>query len=232
MRTPLGDHKPPNRRAADLAGFAGTLVDTMLKLEEAAAAGAIHVVGDRRPPGIDRLHQDRANGVKKPHGAFPAEAASCRLGMDTSAKKGFVRINIAYPTEKGLVEQQRLQIRPMTPESGEELVKSDLQGLRSEARHTGGERGGELDGSELTWIVEKQAAPVEANDGMSVFAGLGVQQQATGHAEVEGQVAAAFDLRHHELTVAAQPEPAMAHKAACQSVGIASPQDSQPRELG
>src|ERR1035438_8884141 len=112
----------------------------------------------------------------------------------------------------------------MPQEGGGELVEGDFQRFGTEAGDTPREVFAELDGAELAAVVEQQGGAVEGENGVGMFAGIGAEQEAAGHAEVDGQIAAAPDGGHDELAVALERQDAAALQAGGAAGGVRPPE--------
>src|ERR1017187_1352161 len=222
----LGDDHPEDRCPAGGTRLAGALVEAGAELEEALAAFGVDVIGDGRSSGGDGLGEHGDDGVVEFAGAVASNALGERLRMNAGAEEGLIGVDIADAAHEGLVEQQALDARFMPSEGGGEFVERDFQRFGPEAGDATREVFAELDGAELAAVVEQQGGTVEGEDGVGVFAGIGAQQEAAGHAEVYGQIAATPDGGHDELAVALDRQDAAALQAGGQPGGIAPAEDA------
>src|ERR1035438_9649668 len=152
--------------------------------------------------------------------------------MNAGAEEGFIGVDISNAAHEGLVQQQALDARLMPPEGGGEFVEGDFQRFGPEAGNAAREVFAELDRAELAAVVEQQGGAVEGEDGVGMFAGIGAQQEAAGHAEVDRQIAAAPDGGPEKLPVALDRKAAAALQAGGEPGGIAAAEDAEVAKLG
>ena len=105
MRTALPDQGAFNRGPATLAGFARSTIDPK---EILVVALRINPVNGRAVV-LNTVVQRRSNCFMQ-HGDLAAiKLSSPAEGMEPSPPERFVRINIAHPGNKRLIQQQRLE---------------------------------------------------------------------------------------------------------------------------
>ncbi len=91
--------------SAAAAGFAGAQVDAMLKLKEPAGSVGVDIIGDRRAAQPDGMLQDLSESLAQTLELGTGETAGGAAGTNAGMEEAFVGIDIAHPSEEGLVEQ-------------------------------------------------------------------------------------------------------------------------------
>ena len=84
--------------------FAG--VDAVLKLEEAADAFGIDVIGDRRAAKLDGMAENLLESDMEAVEFGWGEPSSLAAGTDTGAEEAFIRVDIAHAREQRLVDRR------------------------------------------------------------------------------------------------------------------------------
>jgi len=79
----------------------------MFHLEPAAFSLCVHVIGNRRSAQFDGMRQNPANGSVQPFGAHAAQAGGARQRMDPGGEETFIGVDVPYPGQEALVQQQR-----------------------------------------------------------------------------------------------------------------------------
>ena len=93
------------------------------------SAVRIHVVRDRGAATFNRFGQHRDNRFVQAAQALPAQTARDRLGMNSRAEQGFIRVDVADTAQEVLVEEQGLDGRFAPARAAKELLKGYLQRL-------------------------------------------------------------------------------------------------------
>ena len=107
--------------------FAG--VDAVLKLEEAADAFGIDVIGDRRAAELDGMAENLLESDMEAVEFGAGEPAGLAAGTDTGAEEAFIGIDIAHAGEQRLVEQCGLDGELAAAEESCEFAASDGERL-------------------------------------------------------------------------------------------------------
>jgi hypothetical protein len=200
VRAAAGHCDAPDGGAALAAGLAGALVDAVLKLEKAADAIGINVVGDRGPAKLNGVTQDLLESGAKAFQLSAGKPACLAARTDARAEEAFIGIDIAHAGEQCLIQERGLDGELAPTEEDGKILRTD-----SERLGTGGGKPfaaceiAELEAAEAAWIdkadfltaFQKQAGVSVRLDGR---VGSGDEQTA-GHAEV-----------HDPLTCRLRPE--------------------------
>ena len=189
VRAPAGEQYSADGSAADQAGLAGPEVDAVLKLEKAAYAVGIHVVGDGRAAERNRMLQDFLQGRAKAVKFSALDAAGHAFGTDSGAEEAFVGVDIAHAVEQRLIEQRRFDGQLAAAKELSESLGSDGGWLRA-----GSEEG--FGAIQFTKFKTPEAAGIDEAHLTSAGQGqarVGMRlkralrrgyEQAAGHAEV------------------------------------------------
>ena len=89
-----------------------------------------------------------------------------------------------------------------------------------------------MDAAELAAVVIQQDAAVERQDGVGVLARRAAEQQAAGHAQMNGQVSAALERHQDELPIAPDTRDFAAPDARRQGLRIGAAQHAPAAEFG
>src|SRR5215218_4197630 len=145
-------HEPPYRAAAALgrAALAFAVVDAEAVLEIAERAVGLGVVAQRRAAGLDGLAQHRADLACEAMGALARlagggrERARRRFRMQPRPEQRLADIDVAEPGDQALVEERRLERRPLAPEQAGDRLAGELIAERLEPEIAEMRRGLEL----------------------------------------------------------------------------------------
>jgi len=185
VRPALGDENLPHRAAAVNARFAFAPIDAMFHLEPAALALRVHVVGNRRPAQFDGMRQNPADGRVQPFGAHAAQAGGARQRMDPGGEQTLICVDVPYPGQEALVQQQSLH-PSLTAQPHAEFFKGNLQRLRPQPRHPRRAPGTPFDAAELARVVIQQDAVIESENSVGVGVNRPGYQQLPGHSQMHG----------------------------------------------
>ena len=101
----------------------------MLKLEEAADAFGIDVIGDRRAAELDGMAENLLESDMEAVEFGWGEPSSLAAGTDTRAKQAFISIDVADAGEQRLVEQRGLNGELTAAEEDGEFTAGDGERL-------------------------------------------------------------------------------------------------------
>ena len=187
MGAALGNHDAADRCGTGRTGSAGLGVDLVMKLEGALLAVGVDVVRDGGTTFLYRESEYLPHGRVEPLRAGSGEPVRTGPGVDASPEENLVDVDIAEAAEEALIEQQTFEQSTSGVEAVEEAVWRDLEWIGAQA---GGRRGEVADRAELADVVELEVTVRESEDGTGVGVTRGVPEQETGHAELDGEVAA------------------------------------------
>ena len=105
------------------------LVDPVLKLEFAAIAVGIDVVGNGRAAGTDGFGQNLADCAVERQELLLRQVFRDARRMQARAKQALVRIDVADAAQDALVEQQGLDASAPRSKFSAEFLRADLQRL-------------------------------------------------------------------------------------------------------
>ena len=148
-----GNHDAPNCSLADEAGLGFAAVNAVLELKESFFAVCIDIVRDGGAAQRYGFFQDFFHGEEKLAELFPRNRRGAATRTDTGAKKRFVGINVAYTSQKLLIQQGALDGGLTAVEQREKADEVDFQRF-----DTGSVEAGARDAktTEAPWINEAQ----------------------------------------------------------------------------
>ena len=129
MGTAPGNDDLANGRSTVTARLVFAGVDAVLKLEEAADAFGIDVIGDRRAAELDGMAENLLESDVEAVEFGAGKPAGLTAGTDTGAKETFIGIDIAHAGEQRLVEQRGLDGELTAPEENGEFAAGDGERL-------------------------------------------------------------------------------------------------------
>jgi len=97
MAAASGDNDALDGSLARQAGLVLASVDAMLKLKKTRVSGGIHVVGNRRSAGGDRLCQHLLDCVVEARQFGSRERSGAAARTDAGAEQRFIGIDVANP---------------------------------------------------------------------------------------------------------------------------------------
>src|SRR6266702_4170709 len=105
MRTATRQHNPPNLRLAMAARLARPLVHTVLQLKKTPDALGIYVIRNRRAPHPNGVLQNLPQRRPQPFQLRPCQPPGCPAWPNARTEKALIRIDVAHPCQKPLIEQ-------------------------------------------------------------------------------------------------------------------------------
>ena len=190
MRPALTDDDSLDRCSTLRAGLPGALVCTEIVLKITAAVDPI----DAGPISADAFLQGGTDAMPQRLGLLRGNRLRGGEGVQAGAVQAFIHIDVAQPSQKGLIEQQGFQLpavclqTPVQVSWGESFVKR----LRAKTANHAGLILHQPGAPELAWIVESQAAAVIQRYDQPVVEGIlaiiWLDSQITAHAQVNEQI--------------------------------------------
>jgi len=178
----LAQNNAPNRLATARARIAGSAVDIVLLLIITASAVCIDVVGNAGAAMLDRHLKNGGDVSMQFLGARSGEPVGAGARIDAGREERFIRVDIAHPTYKRLVEQQRLDVSAVAFKPCEKLRHRDSERVGAGAREETGDFRIEFNTAELPDVVKNQRAVIEFKNSARIFGASAVPQQLSRHA--------------------------------------------------
>jgi len=212
MRTALTDHQAFDGIRATGAGLAGAAkyidkgkVTTGSALEGIKIGLAVAQGGTRV---FQTLSQHLADGSVQLRGLFGIEFIRIGQRMQAGFPQGFVHVYIAQPGNKGLVQQERLELTFADRQKGSQLFgrETSRQGLRPQVPGDGLVGGCQVGAPEFAGIVKSQlAAVIQPNDQVVVPGPMGAgpgQHKPAGHAQVKQEIQLGLQMENDIFSTA------------------------------
>src|SRR5579872_2456417 len=105
MRSPTAEDHSLDRRLADQAGEPRSQIHIVLKLEEALSSFGVHVIGNRRSSGPDRLMQHFLQRGMQAIELRALQSSCLPAGTNASAEQRLIRVNVPNAVQQLLIEQ-------------------------------------------------------------------------------------------------------------------------------
>src|ERR1700730_18368523 len=126
-----GDDYALEGRLAYQTRFPFSAIDSMLQLEGARFSVCVHIVRNRRTAQCNGFLQDFFYRQEKPSQLFTRDRGSAPARPNSSAKQGFIRVDVPHSPQQLLVEQCALDGSIPPVEQDRESVELNFQRLEA-----------------------------------------------------------------------------------------------------
>ena len=118
--------------AAPETRLSSTAINLMQQLKLSRASLGIHIIGDGGAAPLNGELQNFPYSLIKSEGALPGQPGGPNSRMNACVKESFIRIDVADPAQKMLVQQKTLQHGAPGAKELKKVCKRNLQRVRSQ----------------------------------------------------------------------------------------------------
>ena len=186
MAAAATEHDPAYRCPAYQARLCFTSVNAVLQLEESFFSAGIHIIGNRGATERNRLQQNFLNSGVQLAQPLARNRRRSPSGTDAGAKQRLIGINVAYATQKFLIQQRALDGSLASAKKFDELVRAHFQRFHASGIEASGV---DAEFSKHARVDKAQfASRGELGDQVSMLGDFGIgiaSDETAGHAEMD-----------------------------------------------
>ena len=161
----------------------------------------IHVIGNRRPPALNRFRQHFAHGKINSLHAIGAQRRRQSLRMNARAKQRLIGIDIADAAHHSLIQQHGFHRRFTQLQTARKFFERNLQRFRPQRSHARGKFFSIFDSAKLPRVFINQRAAIQRENRVRPLRQRAIDQQPTRHPQMNHKESA-IEANRDELSMA------------------------------